>query len=278
MQRHLAHPPAKVWRAITEPPHVAHWFPFAMEFDLQPDAKITFVGPDGEPSAFGVITELQPPRLLAFSWGEDHLRWELHPDGDGTLLTLQHTFDDRAGAASFAAGWHTCIQSLDASLAGHTLALPRTMAELADLHEDRIALFGLDRGTTEDTPDGWRVRFERQLTRPVDHVWTTLTAGAELILGDPPPTAVVTDHFPAGPITEVDPPRALEYPWLPQSPGTKAELPGGRIRWELRPGTGDGARLVLTHTGPAALNHEQEVALTTWHDHIESLAHGTAQT
>jgi len=28
----------------------------------------------------GVIIELEPPRLFAFSWGDDLLRWELRPD------------------------------------------------------------------------------------------------------------------------------------------------------------------------------------------------------
>src|SRR3712207_7693038 len=48
----------------------------------------------------GVITELEPPRVFAYSWGDDLLRWELRPAGDGCLLILTHTFDDRAGAAS----------------------------------------------------------------------------------------------------------------------------------------------------------------------------------
>ena len=55
----------------------------------------------------GAVTDLEPPRLFAFTWGDEHPRWELHPDGTGTRLVRVHTFDDRAGAASFAAGRHT---------------------------------------------------------------------------------------------------------------------------------------------------------------------------
>lgn len=29
--RHLPHPPEKVWRALTEPEHLEHWFPTTME-------------------------------------------------------------------------------------------------------------------------------------------------------------------------------------------------------------------------------------------------------
>src|SRR5205085_9932689 len=44
--RHLAHPPDKVWRALTEPEHLAAWFLLAFE----------------------------PPRLVEFRWGTDTIR------------------------------------------------------------------------------------------------------------------------------------------------------------------------------------------------------------
>jgi len=268
MQRRLAHPQATVWRAITEPDHLAHWFPFTMELDLQPDGKITFLDQDGTPSGYGVVTELEPPRVFAFSWGDDLLRWELRPDGDGCLLTLHHTFDDRAGAASFAAGWHTCIEALDATLDGRTATLPRTMAEFAQLHEDRIALFGLDRGTIEETPNGWQIRFERQLTQPVDAVWTMLAGPTTPAPGEPPPPGFTTDPVPAGPTTACEPPRLLEY----ETPAADGRQAPGHIRWDLRNGTGDGARLVLIHAGSGGPEAERDTALAAWHDHIERLA------
>src|ERR671928_239526 len=48
----------------------------------------------------------------------NHLRWGLRPDGDGCLLTLTHTFDDRYGASSFASGWTGCFDILDLRLDG----------------------------------------------------------------------------------------------------------------------------------------------------------------
>jgi hypothetical protein len=52
----------------------------------------------------GVITDLEPPRIFAYTWNDDHLHWELRAGTEGSLLVLTHTFGDRAGAASFAAG------------------------------------------------------------------------------------------------------------------------------------------------------------------------------
>jgi uncharacterized protein YndB with AHSA1/START domain len=269
MERRVAHPQKKVWRAITEPEHLAHWFPSAVQYDgLHPDAKLTFSDPGGDgPATNGVITELDPPRVFAFTWGDDHLHWELRPDGEDCMLVLTHTFDDRAGAASFAAGWHTCVQALAAFLDGRTIELPHTMDEIAELHEARIAAFGLDEGSVEDTPDGWQVRFERQLTRPIDTVWAMLTGSSEPAAGSPPPAGFTTDAGTAAPVTAVEPPTLLEYGW-PAADGRTA----GRVRWELGEGTGNGARLVLTQTGPRELTDERDAALRSWRDHVERLA------
>jgi uncharacterized protein YndB with AHSA1/START domain len=212
MERRLKHPPEKVWKAMTEPERLADWFPGKIVPELRQGGKVEFdFGGDG------VVTDLDPPRLIAYTWDTDHLRWELHPDGEGTRLVLLHTFDDRAGAASFGAGWHTCIVALDLALDGRAGADPG-VDDIA-LHEQLVTQFGLDAGTVETGADGWRVRHERQLTRPADGVWGALT-----------------DLAPAGAAAEA---HVLEH---------DADE-GGRVRWELVAGTGHGARLVLTHTG-----------------------------
>ena len=41
-ERRLAHRPAKVWRAITEPAHLRAWFPAVVEFELSPGAALRF--------------------------------------------------------------------------------------------------------------------------------------------------------------------------------------------------------------------------------------------
>jgi hypothetical protein len=46
--------------------------------------------------------------------------------------------------------------------------------------------------------------------------------------------------------------------------------PDGRVRWELGEGTGHGARLMVTSTGPRD-------ASTAWHDRVEGLAAALAR-
>jgi uncharacterized protein YndB with AHSA1/START domain len=206
MERRLPHPPAKVWRAVTEPAHLAGWFPARVEIDLTVGGKVRFVfaGDQASPGD-GVVTDLDPPRLLAYSWGDDHLRWELTADGPGTVLLLTHTFADRAGAAGFAAGWDVCFDALQ-RVAGADRVDPawadgpgEPPADLDARHEDHVRRLALDVSSVQDTPDGPRLRIERQLVRPAAVVWPLLRARA----GD---AAILTEQ----------PPVVLEY-----------ELPGG---------------------------------------------------
>src|SRR5690606_1891092 len=183
---------------------------------------------------------------LAFTWGEDHLRFDLAPDGDGCRLLLTQTFDDHAGAASFASGWDRCLAALDPVVAGRPAA---TEPPSAALHERYARRFGLTEGRAEDTPEGWIVRFERQLTRPAGDVWALLTGGAPAgppAVGGPAPPAAVAAGLDPGPVTAVEEPALLEFAW--RAGGRDA----GRVRWELgHEGTGHGARLVVVQSGPA---------------------------
>jgi uncharacterized protein YndB with AHSA1/START domain len=122
-ERTLRHPPERVWRALTDASELASWHP--TPFDLDPRARTVSYRPEGDVPDMpaGEITEYDPPRLLAHRWGDDELRWELAPQGDGSLLVLTHTFADRFKAARDAAGWHLCLDALTASLDDRSTAL-----------------------------------------------------------------------------------------------------------------------------------------------------------
>jgi uncharacterized protein YndB with AHSA1/START domain len=270
MERRLAHPQALVWRALTEPAELSQWFPATVKMDLSIGAEVHFdADAGGSTSQAGKIIELDPPRLFAFSWDDDLLRWELRPEADGCLLIFTHTFDDRAGAASFASGWQECLQAMELLLDQKPVTIGRPTAEL---HDSYVDAFGLDSGAAEETAGGWRVRFERQLTQPAVAVWETLAgsppANGGPAVGTPVPPAFTTGLVPPGAITEVEMPALLEYEWRHQ------DRPAGRVRWELsdQRGTGHGARLVLTQTGPAELADERSTALSAWRHHLHSLA------
>ena len=68
----------------------------------------------------GTVVAVDPPRVLEYTWGDDTLRFELQPDGDGTVLTFTDTFDEYGKAARDGAGWHACLDMLGFALDGTT--------------------------------------------------------------------------------------------------------------------------------------------------------------
>ncbi len=81
-RRRLPHPPAKVWRALTEPEHLAAWFPTTVEGDLTPGATLRYNFREMNLPGFeGNVLACDPPRLLEFDWGDERLRFELTADG-----------------------------------------------------------------------------------------------------------------------------------------------------------------------------------------------------
>jgi uncharacterized protein YndB with AHSA1/START domain len=131
IQRRFAHPIDKVWRAMTEPEHLSVWYPLRTErVDLTVGATIDLFDQEGNHYR-AEVTEVEPGRVLAFREdGVDDVRWELRPDGDGTLVAFTHSFDVGPPPASHATGWHVCFDILGAHLDQRTLP-PR-------LHDDDL--------------------------------------------------------------------------------------------------------------------------------------------
>lgn len=132
LERLLADAPASVWPALTDRARLRGWFPCDVEVaggKWQEGAAITFVFPPEviDLTLTGTVLAVDPPSTLAFSWGDESLRFELSPEGGGTRLALSDELPAQAAARN-AAGWDVCL--------------------------DRLA--GLDPG-----PDAWRPRFER---------------------------------------------------------------------------------------------------------------------
>jgi uncharacterized protein YndB with AHSA1/START domain len=142
-ERRLAHTPERVWRAITEPGELAAWFPDTIEGEFSPGAEVRFPKFEelGLP-AIGKVTEFDPPRLLAFSWGTSVLQFELEPDGDGCRLVFMDSLP-REESAKNAAGWEVCLERLEARLAGGQPE-QRPDDHWSELHDYYADTFGVD--------------------------------------------------------------------------------------------------------------------------------------
>ncbi|MGW4686617.1 SRPBCC family protein [Streptomyces sp. NPDC004244] len=122
----LPHPPAAVWRALTDPELHARWWAAG---DVKPVVGHRFTLDMG---AFGhqscEVTEVDDERLLAYRFAEGTLdttvTWTLRPEGTGTRLTLTHAGFDldspmgRQAYEGMGRGWPHVLERLDAALAG----------------------------------------------------------------------------------------------------------------------------------------------------------------
>jgi uncharacterized protein YndB with AHSA1/START domain len=116
--RELRHPPAMVWQALTDPGQLREWAPFDADRSLASigPVKLSTVGTPQPVICDTRVTRADAPRLLEYCWGEQDMRWQLEPLGDGTRLTLWHNIDRRYIAMG-AAGWHICFDVLERLLA-----------------------------------------------------------------------------------------------------------------------------------------------------------------
>lgn len=116
LERDLPDPPEVVWGALTEREQLREWFPcdvIVAGGEWVVGAAISFPFPPEviEMTLSGEVLAVERPRELAYSWGEETLRFELTPRDGGTHLVL---FDELppGAAARNAAGWDSCLDKL----------------------------------------------------------------------------------------------------------------------------------------------------------------------
>jgi len=216
-ERRLSHPVERVWRAVSEPAELARWFVGVPAWGPRQGETFAAEGQEGR------ITECEPPRVLAWTWGEQAFRFDLTAAGSAaSVLVFTHVLDPGLGPPEHhAAGWRTYFRRLDVHLAGRFLSEE-------DAHAPWL--------TVED--GGRTLRLERRYAHPVERVWRALT--------DPVDQRA---WFPSGDgleVLEQDPPRLLVARWY-----------GDTLRFALRP-DGEGCVLEFTHAlgapDAAALN------------------------
>jgi uncharacterized protein YndB with AHSA1/START domain len=157
--RDLRHPPAKVWKALTDPEQLREWAPFDADRSLGAVGTVTLstVGAPSPNASETRVTRADAPRLLEFNWGGQDIRWELEPLGSGgTRLTLWHNIDRRFIAMG-AAGWHICLDVLDRLLAEQPIGRmvgPATMkfGGWQRLHAEYAQQFGVETSDWSSPP------------------------------------------------------------------------------------------------------------------------------
>jgi uncharacterized protein YndB with AHSA1/START domain len=134
IQRFLPGPIERIWAYLTESKLRRQWLA-AGEMEMKIGAPFELVwrnneltDPSGErPQGFSEehrmqsrVTELDPPRKLAITWGSSGgVSFELEPKGSRVLLTVIHRrLPDRATMLMVGAGWHMHLDILVACVTG----------------------------------------------------------------------------------------------------------------------------------------------------------------
>ncbi|HEY8489915.1 MAG TPA: SRPBCC family protein [Dehalococcoidia bacterium] len=121
-QRLLPGPIERAWRFLTESEHLAGWLGPGSTIEPRAGGAVSIA----EGHIRGVVTQWQPPRLLAYTWNvfgpratespypESYVTFELREEEGGVLLTLTHLPIIEGFEAQTLMGWHTLLDLLDA--------------------------------------------------------------------------------------------------------------------------------------------------------------------
>lgn len=124
VEREIAHPPAKLWRALTQPHLIAEWL---MANDFVPDVGHRFqLRGDWGGVLDCEVLEVEPGETLAYTWNHRHtdaaydlesvVTFTLTPSGAGTLLRMEQAGfrpDQKQALGGAKYGWQQFFGKLE---------------------------------------------------------------------------------------------------------------------------------------------------------------------
>jgi uncharacterized protein YndB with AHSA1/START domain len=131
VERTMPHPPAKVWRALTQSSLIAEWL-MQNDFEARLGATFTFrAKPMGNWNGIVhcEVTTFDPPKRLAYTWKggtvqnaacgsalDSVVEWTLTPVAGGTRVRMEHSgFGPQNDSAysTMSGGWPTVLERLE---------------------------------------------------------------------------------------------------------------------------------------------------------------------
>ncbi|REK71913.1 SRPBCC family protein [Paenibacillus paeoniae] len=120
-ERQLKHAVEKAWATLTDNDQLKEWFPELHVDDLREGGVIKFDMGDDTFEEMAIL-ELKEQSVLEYTWGEDQVRFELYPESAGCRLVFIETINQLTDhTPKDLAGWHICLDVIEALLAGKTI-------------------------------------------------------------------------------------------------------------------------------------------------------------
>ncbi len=122
VERDIAYPPEKIWRALTQPHLIQEWL---MKSDFKPeiDHRFKFTADWGSVDCQVLVVE--PGKTLSYRWDamglESVVTWTLTPAGGGTKLRMEQAgfkADQQQAYQGAQYGWQKFFGSLEQVLDG----------------------------------------------------------------------------------------------------------------------------------------------------------------
>lgn len=117
VERAFAHPPEKLWRALTQPHLIEAWL---MKSDFLAKAGHHFQFRADWGSVDCEVTEIEAQKTLAYTWNahglESVVTWTLEPSGAGTNLRMEQSGfrqDQEQAYQGAKFGWQRFFNSLE---------------------------------------------------------------------------------------------------------------------------------------------------------------------
>lgn len=122
IEREIAHPPERIWRALTQPHLIEEWL---MKSDFKPEKGHKFTlrnepRPDVKVAIDCVVLDVEPNRTLSYTWDafglESVVTFTLEPTPSGTRLRMEQTGfrpDQDAAYKGANAAWRQYVVALE---------------------------------------------------------------------------------------------------------------------------------------------------------------------
>lgn len=117
VEREIAYPPEKIWRALTQPHLIEEWL---MKNDFKPVMDHRFSLSADWGSVDCQVTEVEPPKTLSYTWAayglESVVTWTLTPTERGTHLRMEQSGfrpDQEQAYQGAKAGWPRFLASFE---------------------------------------------------------------------------------------------------------------------------------------------------------------------
>jgi uncharacterized protein YndB with AHSA1/START domain len=122
VERDVAFPPEKIWRALTQPHLIEEWL---MKNDFKPVADHRFNLRADWGAVDCQVLAVEPNKTLSYTWAamglESVVTWTLTPTGTGTRLRMEQSGfrpDQQKACQGAKYGWQKFFASLERVVAG----------------------------------------------------------------------------------------------------------------------------------------------------------------